>query len=115
MTALPSYIDPETWTGFCDMRREIAKKVKQKPFTAYAEKLVVMRLMKMHSDGFNPNKALEASIVNGWTDVYPKDRYSQEPQKGIDPALAKIMADDKKAAPMPEEVRAKLATLRVKL
>jgi hypothetical protein len=37
-------------------------------------------------------------------DVKPKDL--------IDPALAKIEADSKKAAPMPEHIRARLAELR---
>lgn len=35
-----------------------------------------------------------------------------KPKPTIDPALAKIEADSKKAAPMPEHIRAKLAELR---
>lgn len=35
-----------------------------------------------------------------------------KPKPTIDPALAKIQADRKKAAPMPEHIRAKLAELR---
>ena len=34
------------------------------------------------------------------------------PKPLIDPALAKIEADSKKAAPMPEHIRARLAELR---
>jgi hypothetical protein len=35
-----------------------------------------------------------------------------KPVQTIDPALAKIEADNKKAAPMPEHIRARLAELR---
>jgi hypothetical protein len=35
-----------------------------------------------------------------------------KPKPTIDPALAKIQADHKKAAPMPDHIRAKLAELR---
>jgi hypothetical protein len=35
-----------------------------------------------------------------------------KPVQTVDPALAKIEADRKKAAPMPEHIRAKLAELR---
>ena len=35
-----------------------------------------------------------------------------KPVQTIDPALAKIKADRKKAAPMPEHIRARLAELR---
>jgi hypothetical protein len=35
-----------------------------------------------------------------------------KPKPTIDPALAKIEADSKKASPMPEHIRAKLAELR---
>lgn len=112
MTAIPSYIDPETWAGYLEMRREIAKKVKAKPFTARAELLVVRRLMQMHNDGYDPNKALEASIVNSWLDVFPKDRYPSNPPGKIDPALAKILSDDKKAAPVPAAIREKMKEWR---
>ena len=105
MTAIPSYIDPEVWSAYLDMRREIAKKVKAKPFTAQAEKLVVIRLMRMHSDGFDPNKALEASVVNSWLDVFPRERYPANPPGAKDPALEKIERDSKLAAPMPDYIR----------
>jgi hypothetical protein len=35
-----------------------------------------------------------------------------KPKPTIDPALAKIEADRKKASPMPDHIRAKLAELR---
>jgi hypothetical protein len=35
-----------------------------------------------------------------------------KPVQTVDPALAKIEADRKKAAPMPEHIRARLAELR---
>lgn len=105
MIALPSYIDPETFAAYVEMRREVAKKVKAKVFTQFAEKLVVMKLMKMHNEGFDPNASLAASITNSWTDVYPRERYSVEPAKFKDPALLKIEEDAKRAAPMPDEIR----------
>ena len=105
MTALPSYIDPELFAAFCEMRRAY-KKV---PFTARAELLVVRKLMRMHDDGFCTSSALEASTINGWRDVYPKDRLAKP--GAIDPALAKLDADTRNAAPPPEEVRRRMAEI----
>lgn len=70
MTALPSYIDAELWTDFIDGRREMQKKSRV-PFTAVAQKRILMKLMKMHDDGFDANQALEEAICNSWRSVFP--------------------------------------------
>ena len=106
MTALPSYIDPMLWAAFVEQRHSM-KKV---PFSPQAQKLVVMKLMRLHADGWDANAMLESSAINGWRDVYPKEKIKQEKTK--DPALAKIEADRAMAAPMPESIREKLRALR---
>ena len=100
MIALPSYIDPELWSAFCESRK--AMKV---PFTPLAQKLVVRKLMKMHSEGWDVNASLEKSAIYGYRGVFEVARIPTEPKSDICPALAKILADDKKAVPMPESMR----------
>lgn len=106
MTALPSYIDPMLWAAYVEQREAM----KKWPFTPQARKLVVMKLMRLHADGWDANSSLEASAINGWRDVFPKDKIAKEKTK--DPALAKIEADRAMAAPMPESIRKKLNELR---
>lgn len=70
MTTLPSYIDPELWTDFIDGRREMQKKSRV-PFTAVAQKRILMKLMKLHDEGYDANQALEDAICNSWRSVFP--------------------------------------------
>lgn len=106
MTALPSYIDPMLWAAYVEQRK--AMKV---PFTPQAQKLVVMKLMKMHADGWDCNASLEKSAIYGYRGVFEVSKIEREKTK--DPALAKIEADRALAAPMPESVRQKLNELRM--
>lgn len=106
MTSLPSYIDPMIWAAFVEQRR--AMKV---PFTQQAQKLVVMRLMKFHSDGYDANAALEKAAIYGYRSVFVDDTMKLK-TSAPDPALAKIEADSKAARPPSPEVLARLAELR---
>lgn len=105
MSALPNYLDPEIYAAFVEMRQAL----KGIPFTPRAQLLIIRKCMKMHGEGFDPNKALEKSTIQGWRDLYPQDRYPKEEQK--DPALAKLDLDKRTTAPPTPEMRARLAQL----
>lgn len=105
---LPPFIDPELWEAFCDMRRTMGKRA---PFTDYAQKLIINQLVKFDASGYDANNSLEQSIMRGWRGVFEGELKSVT-RKQVDPALAKIAADSKKAAPCPPELKAKLDALR---
>lgn len=109
MIALPSYIDPMIWAAFVEQRA--AMKV---PFTQQAQKLVVMKLMKMHQDGYDANAALEKAAIYGYRSVFAEEQFKKPPAgaEAKDPALQKIEADSLKAAPMPANIKAKLESLK---
>ena len=108
MIALPSYIDPMVWAAFVDQRS--AMKV---PFTQQAQKLVVMKLMKFHSEGYDANAILEKAAIYGYRSVFSEDCFKRKPEAETkDPALQKIEADRLKAVPMPDNIREKLKALR---
>lgn len=67
MIALPSYIDPELWSIFVEMRAED----KKHPLTQRAQKLIVMELMRLHNEGWDANASLRKSAVHAWKDVFP--------------------------------------------
>lgn len=69
MIAIPSYIDQELWTDFVEGRKEMQKQ--RIPFTAVAQKRLLMKCMKLHDDGFDVNQCLEESICNCWRSVFP--------------------------------------------
>lgn len=66
---LPTYIDPELWAGFLESRK--AMKV---PFTDFAKKLTLKKLMGMYENGWCPNSALEKSITHGYRGVFETGR-----------------------------------------
>ena len=106
MIALPQYIDVELWLGFCEMRKSMGKRV---PFTDYAQRLILKELMQFHADGYDANSALRQSIMKGWRGVFRGELRKVE--HAVDPVLIKIAEDSKKAAPMPAELRARIAEL----
>lgn len=106
MIALPQYIDVELWLGFCEMRKSMGKRV---PFTDYAQRLILKELIQFHQDGYCPNSALKQSIMKGWRGVFRGELI--QVTKTVDPVLIKIAEDSKKAAPMPAELRARIAEL----
>lgn len=108
MIALPSYIDPMIWAAFVEQRA--AMKV---PFTQQAQKLVVMKLMKMHQDGYDANAALEKAAIYGYRSVFAEDQFKKKTEAAAkDPALQKIEADSIKAVPMPADIKARLDSLK---
>lgn len=96
---IPSYIDPELWSAFCESRK--AMKV---PFTPLAQKLVVRKLMKMHESGWDANASLEKSAIYGYRGVFEVARIAVEPKNK---PLAVQVTDEHKAraTPMPESLR----------
>lgn len=103
MTSLPAYIDPELWAAYVESRK--AMKV---PFTPLAQKLIIKKLMGMHANGWDANASLEKSATYGYRGVFEVERRKVEAK---DPALQKMDRDDLMAAPIPEEIRSKIAAL----
>jgi hypothetical protein len=66
--ALPDWIPAEQWAAFIAMRNA---KGKRAPFTDAARDGVVAELAKLKRDGHNPGDVLTASVVNGWSGVFP--------------------------------------------
>lgn len=109
MTSLPSYIDPENWAMFVEVRKDM-KKI---PFTPLVQKKILMKLMRFHNEGYDANAILEKSGIMGWRDVFPDDKLkikTSAPDK--DPAITKIEQDALKAAPMPSYIRDLKSRLR---
>lgn len=113
---VPDWIPLDTWSAFIEMRKKI-----KKPPTDYALKLIIDKLVKFRANGQDVKQVLEKSITSGWQDVFeikgnPADivRLTVPSKNEPDPALEKIKADEKKAAPIPLEVLAKMAELRKK-
>lgn len=106
MIALPNYIDPELFSAFIEMRKEI-----KHPLTQAGQKLAIRTLMRLHNDGWDCNKSLEDSILKSYRGLFPVAKIAVEPTEKVDPALAKIEADSKRAAPMPADVREKIRQL----
>ena len=112
----PDWLPKETWDAFIQMRKRIGK-----PPTDYAIKLIIAKLERFRANGQDVKQVLEKSITSGWQDVFeikgnPADivRLTVPSKNEPDPALEKIKADEKKAAPIPLEVLAKMAQLRAK-
>lgn len=104
MTSLPAYVDVELWAAYIEQRK--AMKV---PFTQQAQKLVIRRLMKMHSEGWDVNASLEKSAIYGYRGVFEVARL---PVTTKDPALVKLDDDARKAAPIPLAVLEQMAKIR---
>jgi DNA-binding transcriptional ArsR family regulator len=62
---IPAWVPPDAWDGYLEMRRK-----KRKEPTAYALRLVIADLDKFKAAGHDVRAILDASIKNGWTDVY---------------------------------------------
>jgi uncharacterized protein YdaU (DUF1376 family) len=108
---LPDWIEKETWDAFIQMRKRIGK-----PPTDYALKLIIDKLTRFRANGQDVKQVLEKSITSSWQDVFeikanPVDivRQTVPMSKEPDPALEKIKADEKKAAPMPDHIRKYIA------
>lgn len=64
----PSFIPTEAWDAFVEMRKA---KGKRAPFTDRARDLLVRQLEQMHQQGLDVGAALEQSVINGWSGVFP--------------------------------------------
>lgn len=62
---LPEWMPLDAWDAYLEMR----KKARKVP-TAYALKLVIDALAMFKAEGHDVRAVLDASIRNGWTDVY---------------------------------------------
>jgi hypothetical protein len=105
MTPLPSYIDPEIWSAFVD-----ARKANKSPMTQQAQKLMIMRCMRLYGEGWDINEALTDAAINNWKSLYPKHK-RDKPKDAKDPALEKIERDAKTVKPMNQEIQQKLKAL----
>lgn len=105
MTSLPSYIDPELWSAFVETR----KAMKGVVFSDAAQKLVIRKLMRMHSEGWDVNASLEKSAIYGYRGVFEVEKIDKTP--AVDPVLEKLKHDAEKAIPIPENIKAKLGSL----
>jgi hypothetical protein len=111
----PEGVSPEVWDSF----------VKQRKFARAVITETVIKTIRFEAEkaGWTLEKALAECAARGWrgfkaewvmAKANPADiaRVTVAPSNLPDPALEKIKADDKKAAPIPFEVLAKMAELR---
>jgi hypothetical protein len=117
IVATPEGVSDSVWQEFKNLR-----KVKKAPITQRA----IDKISEEASNaGWTLEKALEECIVRGWQafkadwvakKANPADivRLTVPSKNEPDPALEKIKADEKRAAPIPLEVLAKMAQLRAK-
>ena len=115
---LPDWMPLETWEAFLAMRKRI-----KKPPTDYAMKLLIDKLARFKANGQNIQAVLEKSITSSWQDVFEIHEKQQFSNKydvahvttptppNQDAALRKIEEDSKKAAPIPANIREKMAEL----
>lgn len=115
---LPDWMPLETWQAFLAMR----KKIKRAP-TDHAVELLIKKLDRFRANGQNIQAVLEKSITSNWQDVfeihekqafvnkYDVAHVTTPAPPNQDAALRKIEEDSKKAAPIPENIRAKMAEL----
>jgi hypothetical protein len=115
---LPDWMPLETWQAFLAMR----KKMKRVP-TDHAVELLIKKLDRFRANGQNIQAVLEKSITSNWQDVfeihekqafvnkYDVAHVTTPTPPNQDAALRKIEEDAKKAAPIPENIRAKMAEL----
>jgi hypothetical protein len=114
IVATPIGVSDSVWQEFKYLR-----KAKKAPITQRAIDAITTEAKKAN---WTLEKALEECVVRGWqafkadwvVKPNPADigRVTVPPSNEPDAALEKIKADDKKAAPIPLEVLAKMAELR---
>lgn len=63
---LPDFIPNQPWEDFLDMRKGA-----KKPATERAKVLLIRSIEKLMLSGEDPEKILNQSTMNNWTDVYP--------------------------------------------
>lgn len=107
MIPLPSWIDPEAWDAFVQMRREI-----KKPLTHRAAVLILKDLTEIRDKEHCPNAALDQSTVCCWRGVWPaKERVIEAKNRPSDYERTKARLDaesQRKGTKPPPELRAVL-------
>lgn len=89
MIPIPSWIDPEAWAAFVDMRKAI-----KKPLTHRAAVLILKDLTEIRAKGHCPNAALDQSTVCCWRAVWPaKDRVIEDRTKPSEYEATKARLD----------------------
>lgn len=64
----PAFLDKQTWFDFLSHRKAI-----KKPMSPQAITRMWNKLERMEAAGYDANKLLEVSMINGWQDVFEKD------------------------------------------
>lgn len=111
---LPSWIPKDTWAAYCKVRT--GKKAKNEP---HALGLIVGDLEKFKAAGHDPVVCLNNSIKSGWAGVFePKASYALPSpavtvpsRQGVDPALARAIADGLAGTKPSAEIRARMKEL----
>ena len=62
---IPDWIPPDSWAGFCEMRREI-----KAPLTDRGIAIIVKRLSDLRQQGFEAGEVLDQSTMNAWRSVF---------------------------------------------
>lgn len=78
MIPLPTWIDPEAWAEFVDMRKRL-----KKPLTQRAAERQLFRLFELKNAGHDPNASLVQSADHYWQDLYPPRDMAIEPKPGV--------------------------------
>jgi len=63
------FIDPRVWNEYLTMRKTI-----KHPLTEYGKGIAIKKLIKAHSEGYDPNEMMEESIFKSWQGLFtPKE------------------------------------------
>jgi hypothetical protein len=97
---IPDWIKPETWEEFKEHRKILGK---SKVLNHISTKKIINKLTEFKDQGYDPNKILDAAMMNGWTSVFVPSEMKQEKSKtrgawGLDPddQMRKALSDLKK-------------------
>lgn len=78
---IPEWIDPDLWSDFVDMRKQI-----KKPMSVAAAKLLITKLEGFRVKGFDVAELIGNSIIGGWPSVYePKTSNKPSGTSAFDP------------------------------
>jgi hypothetical protein len=113
MIDLPTWINPESWAGFVEMRKSMGKGI---PFTDRAASLIILQLGRLQLQGYDPNLCLDRSVMNGWRGVFPHDSCKIARNATRDAATQAIFDNMDQAIrdSQTPEARAKVAEIRQK-
>lgn len=79
---LPEWLPVAQWEAFVAMRKA---KGKRAPFTDAAKAGILRELDKLRKEGHDPAAVLEASVINGWSGVFPLKSAPPRAQRPEDP------------------------------